>query len=769
MKLVKEEIFSYSKGENLFVAGERLSEQDSIGYINHIEAENRFTTVVVENGEEYFVDVNLKKLERSTCDCKNYEKNNRCIHILALMFRVVELTKEVEIEESATETLITTNFLNYFGLNTNSYPVLRLYPKIFINEKTNIYNVEFAIGEAGERPYIVKNLGEVLHALLNRKSIELGKKFVFETNEYKLDAFSTKVLNLISGHEAINMYRRTLRRFTALEFDKMQMTKFLDDLRETSFELNFKEIEITSAPLPIDLHVKYEEHEIIFELNEQVEVEHIIKNCFLKIEDKYYFLDDNQIEIYRLFDPLLQGEVNITINSKYFENVVVDIMEKVKKVFNISAADVFFQKPIEAELVIEVYMETTLDNEFKITPVFKYEDVEYGFDGVKVNDDHTKLVTRDTFMEKRVKQILQRLGLQETATGDEFGYFLTKNVNQRFEILTEVIPELAEFSQLFIDEKIKRRLRKSSDNQIAFSMKKGNDLNFFEIDFNIEGLTQKEISEILESYHQKNQFHELKNGELFVFDDEEVMKQLDFIDQMPSLFSYDDHRVPIYHLLAVDQLARSLFTNIDVDQEIEKFVEKALNPQDISNKISINANMREYQEYGVSWLNNLYQAGLGGILCDEMGLGKTIQILGFLTTLDADFKALIVVPKALIYNWIAEIQKFAPGLTYQQIEGSKEERTIAIEQVNNYNISITSYNMARIDEQAYEDIEFDFVILDEAQYIKNFSTKVSKSIKKLKSRQKFALTGTPIENNLLELWSIIDFAMPNYLGTRQKF
>jgi SNF2 family DNA or RNA helicase len=172
--------------------------------------------------------------------------------------------------------------------------------------------------------------------------------------------------------------------------------------------------------------------------------------------------------------------------------------------------------------------------------------------------------------------------------------------------------------------------------------------------------------------------------------------------------------------------------------------------------------MRSYQKAGFQWLKLLEKYKLNGILADDMGLGKTLQAISILSDLDADSKSLILCPKTLLFNWAAEIEKFNPHLKYLIYEGGKGFRTNLLNTVP-VQIILCSYSLIQNDLAEFSQFQFDYVILDEAQHIKNHRTMRSKAIKKIKARHKLAMTGTPLENSVSELWSIFDFLMPGYM------
>ena len=186
---------------------------------------------------------------------------------------------------------------------------------------------------------------------------------------------------------------------------------------------------------------------------------------------------------------------------------------------------------------------------------------------------------------------------------------------------------------------------------------------------------------------------------------------------------------------------------------------------------NLQASLREYQQFGLDWLNFLHEFSFGGILADDMGLGKTIQTLAFLQLLkhrgELNRPCLIVMPTSLIGNWKNEIKKFTPNLTFLELYGI--DRADKFKEISKYDIIFTTYQLAQRDESRYQKVNFLYIILDEAQKIKNPKTKMAVAIKSFSSQYKLALSGTPIENHLGELWSIFDFLMEGFLDNLKSF
>jgi len=232
--------------------------------------------------------------------------------------------------------------------------------------------------------------------------------------------------------------------------------------------------------------------------------------------------------------------------------------------------------------------------------------------------------------------------------------------------------------------------------------------------------------------------------------------------------------LPKYRALYLDSLARE--TNdfhMERNSAFKKMVQDIREPQDIEYIVpdGIQGKLRDYQKTGFKWLKSLANYGLGGILADDMGLGKTLQVLAFvLSEKQADpTPSLVIAPTSLIYNWQDEVVKFAPELKIAVISGPHRERMEQLKNAAEVDLIITSYGLIKRDIIAYQDKKFKYCFLDEAQHVKNPNTLSAKSVKKITARSYFALTGTPVENTLTELWSIFDFILPGYLRTHKHF
>ena len=236
--------------------------------------------------------------------------------------------------------------------------------------------------------------------------------------------------------------------------------------------------------------------------------------------------------------------------------------------------------------------------------------------------------------------------------------------------------------------------------------------------------------------------------------------------------------IPKYRALYLDtRLKEQDDLQVEKNREFRMLIRnmKTAEENDFELPDNLQAQLREYQKTGFWWLKPLCQNGLGGILADDMGLGKTLQTIAFLLSEmqeapeDANRRSLIVAPASLVYNWESECARFAPELQTRLVAGTQEQRKEMIQNAGMQDILITSYDLLRRDIELYQDLPFFCEIIDEAQFIKNHATQGAKAVKTIHASFRLALTGTPVENQLSELWSIFDYLMPGFLYGYQKF
>ena len=381
-------------------------------------------------------------------------------------------------------------------------------------------------------------------------------------------------------------------------------------------------------------------------------------------------------------------------------------------------------------------------------------------------------IRRNTPLENDVHAAVMRL-FPEKINEDEYAF--EGNDDARFALLSEQLLSLERAGEVHVSDRLaKMNVKRAKTMSFGLTQEDGK----LKLKADLGGYTQEDLTQALAAYRQKRTYVRLTSG---TFLSGEALEQaaeaaqvLDGLD-MTAEQAQEGAEVPMSRAMYLESALEDRESiSLHAPKEIEEWTQRMRTAQSmrVTQPASLQATLRSYQLEGLSWLCALCGADFNGILADDMGLGKTIQALSLLLWEQEqghDVHALVVCPASLQLNWLAEAKKFAPSLVSMSLMGSAKERTDIIKAANRPNILITSYDQMRRDVQAYKDVAFTHMLLDEAQNIKNAASQAARAVKTIKSEHRFAMTGTPIENRLSELWSIFDFLMPGYLSTYKKF
>lgn len=294
---------------------------------------------------------------------------------------------------------------------------------------------------------------------------------------------------------------------------------------------------------------------------------------------------------------------------------------------------------------------------------------------------------------------------------------------------------------------------------------------YMNMKLDIDGVDSNEYRDIFSSYKNNNRLYRMKNGAYLDLKDNDLEQAFKLIDILNIYSDFDNMKIPNNKAIYLEKLIEDEDLNfVNGSKYVSNVVKKFNKVKSKNYQIpkELNATLRDYQVSGFEFFKTLSDYEFGAILADEMGLGKTIQTIAFLLS-NKDKKSIVITPTALIYNWKNELEKFAKTLKVGLLHTSKSEREKILDNIDNYDVLLTTYTTYKNDMDKYKNINFDYCIIDEAQNIKNPDAIITKAIKKINAKVRFALTGTPIENNLMELWSIFDFIMPGYLYNKSKF
>ena len=450
-----------------------------------------------------------------------------------------------------------------------------------------------------------------------------------------------------------------------------------------------------------------------------------------------------------------------------------DLLPVLERHYRIRRYEFQEKKYLPPEPEYEFYLDAPDKQTVTCEIYVRYEEQKYNiFDKPRIIENRDELA--ELKQRERVRIWFQNMDFQRkqmVLLGDD---------EKLYALLTEGMEELARIGTVFVSDALKSiHVNPSPSVSVGVSLKG----ELLELTLESEDMPLSELIEILSSYQRKRKFFRLKSGDFLSMEEDglAVLSRIQEGIMVPaSQWSQGSNTLPKYRALYLDgelkdqnrfhaakdrtfrALVRNMKTVEDNDFEVPKSLEKVL---------------REYQKQGFLWLKTLHVNGFGGILADDMGLGKTLQVIAFLlseqecrkNSQESEKFALIVCPASLVYNWKSEIGKFAPGMHAVTVTGTAPERKEIIDSAGKLDILITSYDLLRRDEEFYEEYSFAHEIIDEAQYIKNHNTRAAKAVKNIRAGFKAALTGTPIENRLSELWSIFDYLMPGFLYTYSRF
>ena len=378
----------------------------------------------------------------------------------------------------------------------------------------------------------------------------------------------------------------------------------------------------------------------------------------------------------------------------------------------------------------------------------------------------------DTEQERRVGRVLREYFTQFSRRSDS--YRKEMNEEEMFDFLVSGIPVLSRYGTVQGTDAFRRqRVRPAPQISVGVSVQSG----IMDLSLTSRDVSREELLDILAGYQLRRRYHRLKSGEYVDLSQSEELDSigafLSELDLLPKDVIRGKAHLPVYRALYLDRLLEehdALASSRDRTFRTLARNFRTVNDADFEIPETVSGILRPYQAFGFKWLKTLESSGFGGILADEMGLGKTLQMISLLLYDKEQEQAgasLIVCPASLVYNWQEEIRRFAPQLSCAVLAGTPAARKTAL--TGKADVYISSYDLIRRDIALFEDREFHICVLDEAQYIKNAKAAVTKAVKGIRCGHRFALTGTPIENRLAELWSIFDFLMPGFLYSLQEF
>ena len=776
------------------------------------------------NNYDVYIKVQNNELEDLKCTCPDYQKNYAaCKHIVAAMvefdnnpeyiriFTGVQANENIESnslpnvnKKSSKDYKLFQQLVNEFyydhsqnsenNITNSKNKNIKILPKLIIDKYNSNLKLEFKIGE--QQLYKLKSLPEFYEHMLNCENYKYGLKLEFVHDRKFFDEDSIPVLNYIMKYAEIIKYANQAAD------DYGYYGRHLSDGYITVSNSGFDELFEIFKNKYLTIQRDYSEYDAYFidkEPDIKFDVEEINNNeckivpnidiyeyniiqgkdyVYFEYEGKIYRcskeFDNTTLKLLKMYRKNFTSEIKLRKDelSTLF-SVVFPKVKKSLKYDKLNLEEV--EKYIPKELYVKLYLDYDKNN-------YIIADIKFCYDNYEFNPlkEENVNIARDVLKESEILDVfiktgfmLDRANSRLILTSDDAIYnFLSNEIEQymkKFEVLAA-----EEFKQ--------KQIKQPKISNVGVRVEN----NLLEVDFEGLGFELSELKEIMDKYRLKKKFHRLKNGEFINLEENETMNLLDNLKTNLDIdfkeIEKGEIKLPIFRSMYLDRLLKnSNIKNINKDDNYKNIIEKVDNKnidEELKLPEGLNASLRNYQETGFKWLKTLDSYNFGGILADDMGLGKTIQLVSVILSyvensgdMESLKPSLVICPSSLTLNWFNEIKKFAPSLKVLLINGNALERKNKIEKINDYNVIIESYDILKRDIEIYKEknYEFKYAIADEAQYIKNNNTQNFKAIKEINAETRFALTGTPIENSLSELWSIFDFVMPGYLFSYRKF
>lgn len=666
---------------------------------------------------------------------------------------------------------------------------IKLVPIFLYTDTDKKLKLEFKIGN--KQLYKILNLPEFFDRMLNEEEYKYGntlefihKEESFEDSAKPLLKFLMKYAEIIKyTNEANNNYGYYGRNFNVsnIIISNTGLDEIFEILKNKTviFQTTKGEEKVQFINEPIDIKFILEKpNDVAYSLTPNIdvygyEVFYGKEYSYFLVSNKLYKCskktENNDI---KLLDIYKRNYTNsIIFNENNIRNFFSIVVPKIKQNFIVKNME---KEQLEVYMPKDLYVKMYLDYNEK---GYILADIKFCYGEVEFNPiENVQLeIVRNVEQENKVLDtfvntgfMLDKANLRLILAEDEKIYnFLSQEIDEY----------MREFEVMVTDNFKKREIKKIKIKTIGVKIEN----NLLDIDLEDFKFNIYEIKDIINKYKLKRKFYKLKDGTYISL---EKNNSLDFLENVVDNIEIDyvnseegTIKLPIYRAMYLEKLFKEMNnTNIQKNEYYKKMISEIEDRHiDINTKIpkKLNTELRTYQKIGYKWLKTLEQYKMGGILADDMGLGKTVQVLTVILSYIQENKekaknSIIVCPSSLTLNWYNEIQKFTPTIKTLVISGDYLERKRKIETINNYQIVITSYDSLKRDIDLYTQYNFKYIVADEAQYIKNNNTKNSKAVKLINAETKFALTGTPIENSLSELWSIFDFIMPGYLYKYKK-
>lgn len=800
---------SYERGQDYYESGK-------VRELFYDEESREITTVVLGSGRSVY-DVAIVweggEFTDGHCNCPAYEKNYYCKHIAAVLFKIMNTAAPSIFTDTSIPSInskdkqFANSVLTIFNRNAVSESRHGLLPAIQADSEqldveftctattysthSSIMAIEMKLGP--KRLYIVQRMKDFLTALEKKSLYPFSKNFTYDPKKHMFNQVDLAILELLMetfrnetayreafGNQFGSGYSLRNDRYLYIPphmWDKL--VPFLTDEVKVSFEhglVSHPRVEIVAGEPPLRMELSKPAstyYQLDFHNLDRIDV--MEKYGYVLAEGKLHRMKPAQLRrVAELKNSLhFAPSKQVRIETEQLEPAMNTLIRGLKSVGRINISRQITERIVDVPLRAKLYLDRIGDT-LLAGLEFMYADVSVNpLEPEKETTAGTNLILmRDTDQEQRLMDYLEQAGFRRDG-----GRLWLEDEDAVYEFLYQTLPELEKLVKVYATSEFKPLVSRSVSTP-TISVDWDEKMQWLEVKFDLDGIAEKDIRQILSKVVEKRKYVRMPDGSFLSLESEGFQELGRFMQEMDIRKSeIKGSRMQLsvargFHLLAGGESTRSL----KLGKSLRQLVNNLNNPDHLDFTVpnELDSTMRDYQKYGFQWMKTLAQYRFGGILADDMGLGKTLQAISYIVSEQERIRSgaspvLIVCPASLIYNWRNEIAKFAPMLRAEVVAGAKRERTELMQSLSEQDVIITSYPLLRRDLDQYAEVTFHTLILDEAQAIKNHATQTAQSVKDIQASQRFALTGTPVENSLEELWSIFDAVFPELFTGRRAF
>ncbi|MGA4517664.1 DEAD/DEAH box helicase [Solibacillus silvestris] len=775
---------SFKKGQTFYQTGK----------VNFLQDTDVYGEAVVNSTEQFVVRVEKEGTGqfKTSCSCPtlgNFSKS--CQHVAAVLIAIFNNNKNkaqsMQVDENAGNLISENSFLSIFKQETiqttrqqshfekrEILEVQFLLTPVQLSEQDPFFSIQLQIN--GEQ---ILSIREFLSHIKNKKPYRISQNitynfelFCFEEQHDAILQLLIKIIEDDTLYSDTPVQNQEQHLLIIPPSSWILLATLISNTENVSLlyqNESYSDVKLQTQPtaLRFFIEAKGKDYQVYIEGIKRV---FLLPNYRVVLFDgeMTQMSDDSMKQLFEL-RQMLQQQTLLTIEHSHWDYFREQVIPKLKKIGIVEMAPELSAKQMETPLVANIYLDR-VKNRFLAGVEF-----QYGQFVIQPLDDQLSdevFIFRDIEKEAAVLALMDGSGFTKT----DGGYYM-QNEELEYEFLYHQLPKLTKLANIYATNSVKLRIAKENNfPKIRVNVQKER-TNWLEFKFEMDGVTNKQIKEILAAIKVKQKYYRLQDGALLSLETKEIEEIQRFLRAIPA---QDDEyeltfNMPILNSLPfLEQFEQSEI--FEAEESFKQFTGQLLHPETLTFEVpeSLEPILRDYQKHGFNWLKLLSNYGFGGVLADDMGLGKTVQSIAFIVSELPIIRAnkqpvLIVCPSSLSYNWLYEFMQFAPEVEAIVIDGEVSERRHLLRTMEEHDVIITTYPLLRKDSAFYERQHFHTVFFDEAQAFKNPVTQTARTVKRISATNRFGLTGTPIENSLSELWSIYRVIFPQLFRELEEF